>query len=256
MRVGFILTRHVQTPQHNSLWMECCKRIRLFYPKHPIWIVDDHSHPEHVLPPDPKDQHLYIIPSDFPKGRGELLPYYYLLHPPPYVPKIDKAVILHDGVFLSRSITAEIDKTVEMRFLWHFAHIFDLPQHGEDILMKLNMPDDFMHFYRERPYRWWGCFGVQSIVTRVFLEEIDRKYNFLLPLTQIIVDRERRMDLERVMAGICTYECKELQQVETCSLWGCIIYNYPDMKMTWNQYAENRELYQARYPMVKVWNDR
>lgn len=249
---GFILPRHVCSENSNHLWQECLKRIRLFYPTLPVIIVDDCSHKEYITPPPPEDNNLYIIQSEFP-GRGELLPYYYLLNTPVGVPVLEKAVILHDSVFLSRPIDEEINKTKEMAFLWHFYHYYDLEDQEYQLLKDLNMNDDFLEFWRHKQY-WFGCFGVQSVITRTFLQRLETKYRLMESLKDLIFNRGCRMNLERVFAVICTYECGPLQYESSCSLWGAI--HYCTWGVTWQEYVADKEKYYKLCPMVKVWSGR
>ena len=249
---GFILPRHVCSETSNQLWQECLYRIRLFYPTLPVIIIDDNSCSEYVTPTPYDDTNLYIIQSEFP-GRAELLPYYYLLNTPAGVPVLEKAVILHDSVFLSRPINEEILQTKEMAFLWHFPHWYDLEDQELVLLKKLNMNDDFLEYWRHKQY-WFGCFGVQSVITRTFLQKLETKYRLIESLKDLILNRNDRMNLERVFAVICTYECHTLQYEQSCSLWGNIFHYTWGVK--WQDYLADKEKYYQSCPMVKVWSDR
>lgn len=249
---GFIFTRHVSSETSNYYWQECLQRIRLFYPTLPVILVDDGSREEFVTPLPFNDPNLYIIQSEFP-GRAELLPYYYLLNTPVGVPVLEKAVILHDSVFLSRPIDEEIMKTREMVFLWHFPHWYDLEDQELHLLKQLGMNDDFIEYWRHKTY-WHGCFGVQSVITRSFLQRLETKYRLLDTLKDLILNRNDRMNLERVMAVICTYECGPLQYEHSCSLWGSI-FDYT-WGVQWKDYVADKEKCYKKCPMVKVWSDR
>lgn len=55
-----------------------------------------------------------IIKSKYPK-RGELLPYFYYLKNKLF----DKAIILHDSVFINKKLNLKFKK---YKFLWEFEH--------------------------------------------------------------------------------------------------------------------------------------
>ena len=73
--LSFIILRHVGNEYQNMFWNECYDCIRKFYKHEKIYIIDDNSKYE------PKRNgnlfNTYIINSEFPPNRGELLPYYY-----------------------------------------------------------------------------------------------------------------------------------------------------------------------------------
>ena len=46
--LGFIILRHVNSKITNTYWQLCYKRIRKFYPKNKIVIVDDNSNYQYV----------------------------------------------------------------------------------------------------------------------------------------------------------------------------------------------------------------
>ena len=46
--LGFIILRHVNSKITNMYWQLCYKRIRKFYPKNKIVIIDDNSNYQYV----------------------------------------------------------------------------------------------------------------------------------------------------------------------------------------------------------------
>jgi len=105
---GFIILRHVNSALTNNYWIRCHGCIRIFYPEHPILIIDDGSDYKYVT-----DITLYkttVINSEYP-GRGELLPYYYYLHNKLF----ETAVIIHDSVFINTYIDLSVNK---YKFIW------------------------------------------------------------------------------------------------------------------------------------------
>ena len=113
---GFIITRHVNSAKTNRYWNQCVKLIRTFYPFKQIVIIDDNSNQNFVKAQFPY-KNLTIINSEYP-GRGEILPYIYLLK----YKWFPSAVIIHDSCFIHRRIPFETFNMPVMPF-WH--HIYD-----------------------------------------------------------------------------------------------------------------------------------
>jgi hypothetical protein len=111
MDTGFIITRHVNSEKTDNYWKECYNCIRKWHPDLKIIIIDDNSDQEKIT--DMEVTNCEVIRSQY-IGRGELLPYYYLLTRKLF----DRAIIIHDSVFLHEPINFENVDTV--KFLWHF----------------------------------------------------------------------------------------------------------------------------------------
>ena len=95
---GFVLTRHVTDETTNKYWNQSVKLIQLYYPSHPIVIIDDASNQIFVKSFD-EYNNLTIIQSEFPH-RGELLPYLYYIK----YQWFPRAIFLHDSTFLHMTI--------------------------------------------------------------------------------------------------------------------------------------------------------
>jgi hypothetical protein len=241
MSLGFIILRHVNSPETNKLWIECYDCIRKFYPVNKILIIDDFSNYDFV---DTKKilSDTLIIQSEF-KGRGELLPYYYYLQNKLF----DYAVILHDSVFIQR----HIEFTKINQFIWSFEHYWDHLYNHNKLINKLQKKDIVLQFYNNIQL-WNGCFGVMSIITHDFLCDINNMFNFTNLIDSVIV-REDRMCLERIWAVLFTI-CNQKNNIKTSSLLGDI-HSYG----TW---AQNYETYLTKkqnnltLPIEKVWSGR
>ena len=117
---GFVICRHVHHPQVNQYWRECVRNIRRFHPTKKIVIIDDFSFPQYLDNEEKKkllaaDPQLMVIPSEY-KGVGELLGYYYF-HKHRW---FEKAVILHDSVFVNSSLQKKVQDVKDVAFLWSF----------------------------------------------------------------------------------------------------------------------------------------
>jgi hypothetical protein len=240
MSLGFIILRHVSSEEHNKLWIECYDCIREFYPLNKILIIDDSSNYEFV---DTKKilSNTLLIQSEFP-GRGELLPYYYYHQNKLF----ERAVILHDSVFIKHYINFGD----ENRFIWsfenHWVHFYNY----DKLIENLNKKEILINMFNNKQL-WKGCFGVMSVISHNFLCDINSTFN-LFNLIQHITCRDDRMSLERLFAVIFTL-CNINYNKETTSIFGDI-HSY----CTW---GESYDIYKSKNkenlpPLVKVWSSR
>ena len=233
---GFIITRHVNSDKTNLLWMECIQKIRKYYPTHPIVVIDDNSDETFVTKVlnIPK---CIFIKSEFPK-RGELLPYYYLLKNKWF----SKAVILHDSVFLQQHIP-RFDIVSNAR-IWSFNPFYENYDDEQKLLGALTNNEALLDLHTKK--KFWGMFGVMSVISLDFLTELQTKYNFL-NLIPLITDRHSRMCLERVMGVLFSAE-----KVDTV-LFGTI-HAYCKWGATFEEYKKKQVNLQR--PLIKVWSGR
>lgn len=241
--IGFIIIRYVNSERTNRLWQECYLCIRKLY-DNPIVIIDDNSNTQYLTTIDMIN--CQIIQSEFPK-RGELLPYYYFLK----FAWFDKAVILHDSVFIQKPIKFDKDN----KFLWHFtSHTWDSPDEI-NIIKEFNDNQLIMDLYLNKN-EWYGCFGVMSFITYDMLHSINLKYNFFTTLG-IIKTRLQRMMLERVFAatlwreaGLTKDNCSYFGSIQTYCEW-----NF-DEGYTIDKYLKDKLKDKIKYPIVKLWSGR
>ena len=150
-------------------------------------IIDDCSDYEFITSKELYKTH--IIQSEYPR-RGELLPYYYYLHNKLF----DKAVIIHDSVFINKYIDyGNIDK---YKMLWSFEHIWDNAERELEIINAFNCIE-LTNYYNSK-HLWKGCFGCMSVITHDYLAEINNKYE-ICKLLEYILNRNDRCCLERVL---------------------------------------------------------
>jgi hypothetical protein len=229
--IGFILLRHVNSPQTNIYWQECYDGIRKFYPENDILIIDDNSNYEYITNKD-----LYkvkIIKSEY-HGRGELLPYYYYLSNKLF----DIAFIIHDSVFIQKHLDLHVDK---YSFTWDFRHG---GHDDEDVIrmIKLFNDENLLNFHQNKNL-WVGCFGAMTTITHDFLTQIDKKYNLSI-LLDVILTRYNRCSFERVIACILQIEAPQTTRLGN-------IHKY----MPWATTYEEGKIYK-KHPLVKVWTGR
>lgn len=200
--VVFIVLRHVNNETSNEYWQESCAKINQYYPDTKIYIIDDYSNPIFIKQTH-ELKHITIIKSELPKGKAELLPYYYF-----HTYKWDThAIILHDSVFLNGTpfdFNAMPDK---VKFLWHTDnHSWD-NRYAEALLVKKlkNYTQPLNLFWNLK--QWSLCFGVMSAISYTFLDELNKKYDLFNALIPVINTRPDRMRLERIFGLLCCVEC-------------------------------------------------
>ena len=175
---GFIFTRHVNSNETNEYWKECIRCIRKYYQNNIIMVIDDNSSVEYITNDNVDLRNCFIIQSEYPK-RGEILSYYYFHK----YKLFDKAIIIHDSVFLQQDISQEVNGVSNVKFLWHFKNAYDdnlvkemyfigqlkYDDNSQENLTKLT------NIYLQRD-KWLGCFGVQSFINYEFLLLLENKY--------------------------------------------------------------------------------
>jgi len=257
--IGFIITRHVNSPETNNYWIECYHCIRACY-DYPIVIIDDGSNPE-FLTTQPEIVNCQIICEKEFTGRGELLPYYYFYK----FHFFEKAIIIHDSVFIQKKIDFNMCKGVQ--FLWDFEHHWN--DTTEEIQLLINMvkkrTDIVFHELLEMYYHkdnWKGCYGGQSVIDHSFLSNMEDKYSFF-ELLHYVKTRKQRMAFERIFGLLCSYNHPNF--IYNISIFGDI-HNYTRNVSTSRQldynYYYSHYMYDKTHghishsPIVKVWTGR
>jgi len=239
--VGFIITRKIINETTKQYWKEACRCIRLFYPDDPILIIDDNSDPQYVEEVTFTNCTL-ISNKDFP-GSGELCAYYYFHKLRPF----DKAVIIHDSIFFQKYI--DFSGVQDVKFIWTFPSSYNHCVPFQNLLSgsKLTMIEC-------RRFKcinsWKGCFGVMSVITWTFLNQLEQKSGLLSTIIPHITNRTKREYVERLYGLFCHIVKSSLIRdtsflghiTEYCP-WGLTFKDYQDGKM--------KDL-----PVVKVWTGR
>lgn len=254
MSYGFIITRHVNSEKTNQYWNQSIKLIKHFYPNNQIVIIDDNSD-EKYLKSYNNYENIIIIKSEW-KGRGELLPYIYYLQ----YKWFDKAIILHDSVFIHKKYPFELIN-IPVLPLWH--HKYDQEnlrnsfiqasflQNNQNIIKNLKNDESTLLFSKRQNIL---CFGAQSFISLSFLQHIENKYK-LTNLLKIVKSREDRSTFERILGIIFCEEIPKLLQIK--SLFGSI-YSHPyAFNYTYDNYLydliHKKKVVRS---VVKVWTGR
>ena len=259
---GFIMTRHVNSPNTNKYWNHSVQKIQIFYPKKQIIIIDDNSN-KSFLTAEFDYKNVTVIQSEF-NGRGELLPYYY------YIKNnwFKNAVIIHDSVFLQTRFKFEslINSKVDVVPLWLFPkecdaideHTIRLTQtlSNNDILIKtLITKHDVVYSLgnKQKNIEWYGCFGVQSFINRNFLLKIEQRFN-ISKLIKVVKNRTDRCCLERIFGMI--FYLTNTNKIGTIKpLFGNIFKNQ-NWGYSYEKYSNDVSNNKIKKGIIKVWTGR
>lgn len=228
---GFIILRCVTSEATDRYWRRSYDCIRKFYDC-PIVIIDDNSRAEFLT--EKPLVHTTIVASEFP-GRGEFLPYYYLLT----YRWFQRAVFVHDSVFVNVPLGLE-SAPVRCAPLWDFSHEWNCPTDEVHALCALKDPEPLLALYAQQ-HLWMGCFGAMCVVDLDFVEEIDSKHD-LRRLLGVIVSRDQRCAFERVWAVLI-----QLHGAAS-SVYGHI--------HKYTQWGADFEHMDMSVPLTKVWSGR
>ena len=239
--LGFVIVRCIKNNITSKYWYKSYQCIRKLYPAVPIVIVDDNSNPMFLNPKlEQRLTHCQIIASEYP-ACGELLGFYYFWKHRWF----QKAVVLHDSVFLQRHI--DFSACGPVRFLWHIeTKGFDDTEWETKLLRKIGGP--YLDLYEDKD-GWKGCFGVMAVIDHDFLVGIRDMFNVVGEITS----RRHRSCMERVFAVMCFYHYPELAHQP--SVMGDI-HAYP---LGWGYHYTQYQKEERTRPfpiLVKVWTGR
>lgn len=249
---GFIITRHVNSVKTNNYWNNCVKLLRRLYPLKKIVIIDDNSNYDYVIS-EFNYKNIEIIKSEFP-GRGELLPYYYLLKKKFF----ENAIIIHDSVFFHKRVPFEKLYGINVLPLWFFHSDKENVDNTKRIVrhLKNNFSIDDkisknLNILGMNNDKWYGCFGVQSYINLTFLQNIENKYG-ITNLISSVTCRRDRCCLERIFGVIFSLESQRLNRK---SLFGNIM-KYQKWGYSYDDYMNDLKNGVIPKSTVKIWTGR
>lgn len=241
---GFIILRHINNETTNKLWLNSVLSIRRFY-NNQIYVIDDNSNFSLLTEDIDYISNCELIKSGFNK-RGELLPYYYLIKKKLF----RKAIIIHDSTFINKYI--DFISIKDIKFIWHFTHEWNEKDQELNMINMLDNNEKIKYLYYKKD-KWYGCFGVQSVIDFNFMNSIQNKYN-IFKLLDYIDSREKRMNLERIFSILCCLEKKNLHL--DISLYGKI-HHFIHWGYTYEKYEDDYKNNKIdNYDLIKVWSGR
>jgi hypothetical protein len=244
---GIIILRHVSKKEHNSLWTESYKCARKIYPTKKIIIIDDNSD-KNMLSTSIKVVNCEIINSEYP-GRGELLPYLYILKYKWFI----NTLIIHDSVFINKKI--EFSKLNNSYIpLWSFDSTkYSQHEDQKKIISSLENNSNIIKYHNNK--HWKGIFGGMTIINTGFLENINMKHN-LFKMTEFIKTRHNRMSFERVIACILHYNNECIIKDSYCGdIYEFLKKNNLEWGQNFESYTKNKKIFEG-LPFIKVWSGR
>jgi hypothetical protein len=236
--LGFVFNRNAVSTDTANYWIECYTCIRKFWPEAPVMIVDSFSDPNYVK--EIPLTNCTIVRSEF-DGAGYLASYYYFHKLKPF----DKAVIIHDSIFIQKAI--DFDAVESVKYIWHFTSTlkenYDIEK---QMISRLENAEQLDSIYEDTT-QWHSCFGCTSIVTWEFINKVKNIFS-LVECTKTATDR---MCLERVMAVVFTAE--EPSLARDPSVLGPME-SYIRIGMTWHEYISQYK--NCDTPAIKIWTKR
>jgi hypothetical protein len=249
--LAFVMIRHVTSKITDWYWKESYTSIRAFYPTAPILIVDDSSNPLY-LREDIVMTHCTVVYDTEHKGCAELLPYYYFHRLRP----AQRAVILHDSVFLHQPLELSWSGETGIQFLWSIPHQYDDSIQGEIHTLIDALPEHekehIRSMYHHTKLDWTGAFGVMSVIDGKWLDEVAKRFGFMERWMPLLTTREYRCAMERVF-GVMAYYHQPLR-VQS-SMFGMIQSSIP-WGTTFVEYMNQYETFFNAHPVMKVWSGR
>ena len=281
---GFVIIRNVSNDRHNLFWQANYSNIRKYYPPSmKIMIVDDNSdinaqykfndnttkrlkEIDASYTSNDTNLSIYYVADHAPEllGAGEILGYYMFKL---IKPEFKYAVVIHDSAIINKYVdfTGEIAKCpckVECIPLWDFEHHWDNFNHIAQIVSQLDNNTDLIETSKDLA-KWYGCFGIMSIVSAEYLDRINNIYGILNHEKIKILkgSRDMRMGMERVW-GLIYYVMHNGtnagKNIKHYTPFGNIHEYYS--RNGYNYWYDNFEDFKAnkfdKLPIVKVWNSR
>ena len=237
---GFIVLRHVNSPKTNLYWNRAVQCIQCLYPYNKIVIIDDNSNPI-FLKSECNTSEIILVNSEF-VGRGEILPYYYLLK----YKWFDNAVIIHDSVFINKRIQFEAFCGKAVVPLWSFEANNEQMANVRRLASCLDNNRQMLSIFSDTGLpslrnKWTGCFGAMCFINTEYLLFVDAKYK-LTNLVHHIKCREDRCALERVLGVIFSSKVSVFGDIYKYGIWG----------LTYDEYI----IRNVNRPVVKVFTGR
>jgi hypothetical protein len=257
-KLGFIITRHVNSKKTNNYWNQSVKLIRTFYPNSQIVIIDDNSNQE-LVESQYNYSNLTVIQSEYPK-RGELLPYIYYLK----YKWFPSAVIIHDSLFIHQKIPFERLKLPVLP-LWHHTYdnenvnnlirISSALSNNRVLKKKIIQTNDIIDNFliTSNVNKFNICFGGQCYIQLSFLELLQKKYN-ITNLVNVVHNRTDRCSLERILGLLFHEEFPSLIRIR--SMFGDILNQPRSFNYTYDDYINDLQKKRIIRNVVKVWSGR
>lgn len=256
------ITRHMNNEETSKYWKHSYECLRQMYKKVNIVVIDDNSIENFTMgDKEVKDVTFFYSNKEnkdnkfgckeFTK-RGEMLPFYYF-----HTYGTTKyALFLHDSVFIQRPIHDNIFEDDFLSF-WSFNSLswhIQLRDAMKICISKFEKSRELENVWKNLNC-WQGTFGGICIVSRDYVDELEKDYKFISIGLNEIDSRDKRMLLERLLSIF--YFHKHDRSPHTLfadiHVWSRGTFG-KSWGLKWEEYQNNPRL-KAAY-VVKVWSGR
>jgi hypothetical protein len=253
--IAFVITSKVNNKIQRELLLECIRHIRIIYPEHTIYIINDNSLPSFFPLEELVDYNIELLDS-IVKNGGEINPYLFILD---HKCKNNKLIYIHDSVLIKKELDFSIlDKCNFMPIWYSNKYIWN------DIFIHENMEIlKQMVFYNNHNITLYNLlcslqkskqfflvtFGAMAYFDKKFVEFIKDNTNFF-SIVEKFKTRNNRCLFERILSCVYMFMSGNMYSKSIC---GNIIDHPLSFKNT-DIYVNNYNNYNNYF--IKVWQGR
>jgi hypothetical protein len=249
---AFIITTKVGNSKHRCLLIESIRHIRIIYPEHTIYLINDNSNTE-LFPIDELVDYNVELLDSLVKNGGEINPYLFILDDRC---KYDNLFYIHDSVFIKKTIDHFITDPKHFIPIWYSSKYiwYDvfIPQ-NMDILNNMifyGQRDikliDLLHSIKTSKNNFLVTFGAMGFFNKKFVEFIRDNTNFF-SIVDKFKNRNNRCLFERILSCVYIMLYKQIYNKSICG----DINLHPASFINTDIYINNYE-----NSFIKVWQGR
>ncbi len=248
---AFIITSKISNNTHTNLLIECVRHIRIIYPEHVIYLINDNSNTKLFPNEELLDYNVDIIDS-IVKNGGEINPFLFILDSRC---KHDKLLYIHDSVMIKKRLDNIFSSKADFIPIWYSNKYL-----WNDIFIPTNMDilnnmifhkpnyinlNNLLYSFR-RSNNFVVTFGAMGLFSKKFVEFIRDNTNFF-SIVEKFKCRHNRCLFERILTCVYMIMNKQVYNNYICG----DINNHPMAFKNTDIYISNYDNY-----FVKVWQGR
>lgn len=246
---AFIVTTKITNSTNRNILLECIRHIRIIYPEHTIYLINDNSDSK-LFPLDELIDHNIELIDSIVKNGGEINPYLFILDSRC---KYDKLVYIHDSVIIKKNIDTIVKSSNDFLPIWYSTkYIWDdifIPQNMNilnHMLFHGNKLIDLLMSFKKSKHNFLVTFGAMGIFNKRFVEFIRNNTNFF-SIVDRFKTRNNRCLFERILSCVYIMLYKQIYNKSICG----DINIHPLAFRNTAIYIDNYDNY-----FVKVWQGR
>jgi hypothetical protein len=250
--IAFIITTKVNNNKHRCLLIECIRHIRILYPEHTIYLINDNSIIDLFPLDELVDYNIELIDA-IVKNGGEINPYLFILDPRC---KHDNLLYIHDSVIIKTHIDNKIiDKSNFIPIWYSSKYIWDdiFILQNMDILNNMVFYDkreikliELLYSFKHSKNNFLVTFGAMGFFNKKFVEFIRDNTNFF-SIVEKFKNRNNRCLFERILSCVYIILYKKIYNTSICG----DINSHPGSFKNTDIYLNNYNNY-----FLKVWQGR